>query len=84
MIGTSRANRERARCDGGVSSHCLGLGGGATLCQYQGHRRCRVQTYVEEFHPGYHRFSKPLIATAAPTKADKAKNSFIIEASHEW
>lgn len=83
MIGTSGANRERARCDGGVSSHCLGLGVGAIPCQYQGHRRRRVRTYVEEFHPGYHRFSKPLIATAAPTKADKAKKAFIIEASHK-
>ena len=31
-----------------------------------------------EFHPGYHRFSKPLAATAAPTMADRARKDFII------
>lgn len=34
--------------------------------------------YVVEFHPGYHRFSKPLAATAAPAKANKARKGFML------
>lgn len=33
---------------------------------------------VVEFHPGYHRFFKPLAATAVPAKVDKARKAFIM------
>ena len=36
-----------------------------------------ISNFVE-FHPGYHRLSKPLAATAAPTMADRARKDFII------
>ena len=78
VIGASRADGERARCNGGVSGHGLGLGEGAIVISHRGHRNCLEQTYVEEFHPEYHRFSKPLAAKAAPTKVDNVRKDFIM------
>ena len=39
------------------------------------------QTCLEVFHPGYHRFSKPWAAIAAPIQTDKARNIFMPKCS---